>query len=201
MYKMKFYHFFLLVFIAFPTIVWSQDTWKVQGYQAIQCNKVLVLAKISDVIAKKQVEDYTVKFLTNLGVATIPGYSTIRDRSFDSREEFLAFVDSLGVDALLVYTIEDIEKTTELVPSVNVGFSVSGMWGGFLGASTPISGGPKVVTQIIGKGSFYVRNHDTEQWLIRLVGNLDESTSKLAYIFAKSTVKAMKKDKLFILGK
>ncbi|MEI7724405.1 MAG: hypothetical protein WCK09_04825 [Bacteroidota bacterium] len=192
--------------IAFCFIVlahqatWAQTTWKSSDYKPETYRKVMVLAKISDVLAKKQLEDFTVKFLTDKGIDAIPAYANVKKTDGVSREQFLIIADSLKVDALLVYSVNGAEKQVESKPTVSVGVGVGG-YGGYAGASVPISGGTKLVTVVKLSVYFYNRASTDEQWAGQLSGTLDGNTDKLAYTFAKTTVKALIKDGMFVTKK
>jgi len=160
----------------------------------------MVFARISDALARRQLEDNTVKFLNDKGIVAIPAYSNVRQAHVASREAFLAIADSLMVDALLVYSVNGAEQHVQRTSTVSVGVGV-GMYGGYAGASVPISGGAKVVTQVKLSVDFYNRASTDEQWDLQLSGTIDGGTDKLAYSFAKTTVKAMIKDGLFITKK
>jgi hypothetical protein len=200
---MKMKHFL----IAFCCIVFmqsaatAQTSWKASDYKPEAYRKVMVYAKISDVAARKQLEDFTVKFLTDKGIVAIQAYSNVNKAGTASREAFLAIADSLQVDALLVYTVNGAEKHAENTPTVSVGVGVGGMYGGYAGASVPIAGGVKMVTTVKLSADFYNRASKDEQWAMPFSGRLEENTDKLAYNFAKTTVKTMLKDGLFITKK
>ena len=104
------------------------------------------------------------------------------------------------VIALLVYSVNGAERQVENTPTVSVGVGV-GMYGGYAGASVPIAGGAKMVTVVKLTVDFYNRASKDEQWSMQLSGKLDNGTDKLAYTFAKATVKAMVKDGMFVAKK
>lgn len=191
---------FSMVVLAQP-ILFSQTTWKSPGYKPEAMRSVMVLAQVEDKAAKKQLEDFTVKFLTDKGIKAVAAYLTLKRSKFASREDFLAYTDSLDVDGLLVYSVEDAEKVAVNQPTVSVGVGVGGMYGGYMGASAPIAGGAKMVTVVSMSGKFYTRPTTGEQWIIKLSGKLDGPTDKLSHSFSKSTVKAMLKDGLFLSQK
>ena len=178
----------------------AQTTWKASDYKPEPYRKVMILAKISDPVARKQLEDFTVKFLTDKGIIAIPAYSNVKQAHVASREAFLVIADSLQVDALLVYSVNGAERHAESKPTVSVGVGV-GMYGGYAGASVPIAGGTKMVTVVKLSVDFYNRASKDEQWSQQLSGTLEGGTDKLAYTFAKGTVKNMIKDGLFIKKK
>ena len=192
--------FFSVVVFAQP-ILFSQTTWKTPTYKPESLRSVMVLAQVEDKAAKKQLEDFTVKFLTDKGIQAVAAYLTLKRAKFATREDFLAYTDTLGVDGLLVYAVEDAEKAVVNQPTVSVGVGVGGMYGGYMGASAPIAGGAKMVTVVSMSGKFYTRMTTGEQWIIKLSGKLDGPTDKLAHSFAKATTKAMLKDGLFISKK
>jgi hypothetical protein len=195
-------HFLILcslVAIAHP-ILFSQTTWKTPAYKPESLRSVMVLAQVEDKAAKKQLEDFTVRFLTEKNIRAVSAYSTLKRTKFSTREDFLAYTDSLDVDGLLVYSVEDAEKVVDNQPTVSVGVGV-GMYGGYMGASAPIAGGAKMVTVVSMSGKFYTRSTAGEQWIIKLSGKLDGPTDKLAHSFAKTTAKAMLKDGLFMSKK
>jgi len=62
--------------IMMHTSAYAQiSTWKASDYKPEPYRKVMVLAKISDAAARKQLEDFTVKFLTDKGIVAIPAYA------------------------------------------------------------------------------------------------------------------------------
>jgi hypothetical protein len=185
---------------ALQPVLHAQTTWKSPSYKAETIRKVMILAKVTDVAARRQLEDYTVQTLSDKGIQAVAAYSGLKRTHFPTREAFLAYADSIEVDALLVYSVEDSEKIAENTPTVSVGVGV-GMYGGYMGASAPIAGGTKVVTMVTVSGKFYTRYTTGVQWLINLSGKLDGPTDKLAYSFARSTTKAMLKEGLFLPAK
>jgi hypothetical protein len=178
----------------------AQTSWKSAEYKPEPYRKVMVLARVTETNARKQLEDYSVKLLTDKGVTAIPAYATLKKTEGMSREEFMVIADSLQVDALLVYSVNGAEKQVENTPTVSVGVGV-GMYGGYAGASVPISGGAKVVIFVQMTVDFFNRASKDEQWSMQLSGKLDGETDKLAYTFAKSTVKTLLKDGMFVKNK
>ena len=178
----------------------AQAPWKSSDYKPEAYRKVMVLAKISDAVARRQLEDQTVKLLNDKGIVAITAYANVKQTKVVSREAFLLIADSLSVDALLVYSVNGAEKQAQHSPTLSVGVGV-GMYGGYAGASVPIAGGVKMVTVVKLSADFYNRASTDEQWAMQLSGSLADGTDKLAYTFAKTTVKAMMKDGLFVTKK
>ena len=190
---------FSLVVLAQP-VLFSQTTWKSPDYKPETMRRVMIYAKITDVAARKQLEDFTAKLLADKGIEAVAAYSTLKRTKFDTREAFLAYTDSISVDAILAFNVEDAQEMTVNQPTVSVGVGV-GMYGGYAGASAPIAGGAKMVTVVSMSGKFYTRSTTGEQWIIKLSGKLDGPTDKLAHSFAKTTAKAMLIDGLFLSKK
>ena len=176
----------------------TQTPWKASDYKPEAYRKVMVFAKVSDVTARRQLEDATVKLLNEKGITAITAYANIKQSNFKSREEFMVVADSLQVDALVAYSVNGAQRQTETTATVSVGVGVGGMYGGYAGASVPIAGGTKSVTVVKLTVDFLNRASTDEQWSMQLSGTLEDGTDKLAYTFAKSTVKAMIKDGMFI---
>jgi hypothetical protein len=187
---------FCLYVLVLPATM-SQTTWKSPDYKPESYRKVMVLAKVSEPAARRQLEDYTVKLLNDKGVVAIPAYANVKKTEGMSREAFLVIADSLQVDALLVYSVNGAEKRIANTPTVSVGIGV-GMYGGYAGASVPIAGGAKMVTEVKLSVYLYNRASTDEQWAQQLSGTLDGNTDKLAYTFSKTTVKALFKDGMFM---
>jgi len=194
----------ILIAVCFVVLVQpvarAQTSWKSPDYKPEPYRKVMVYAKVSDVASRRQLEDFTVKLMNDKGIVAIPAWSNIKRTEGLSREAFLVIADSLQVDALLVYSVNGAEKRAETSPTVSVGVGV-GMYGGYAGASMPISGGTKLVTIVKMSVYFYNRASVDEQWANQLSGSLEDGTDKLAYTFAKGTVKAMIKDGMFVKKK
>ena len=92
-------------------LLFSQTTWKSPTFKPEPLRSVMVLAQVEDRSAKQQLEDFTVKFLTDKGIKAVSAYATLKRTKFATKEDFLAYTDSLGVDGLLVYAVEDAENS------------------------------------------------------------------------------------------
>jgi hypothetical protein len=194
----------LLIAVCFIFLVQTaanaQETWKDKDYKPEPYRKVMVLAKVTDVTARHQLEDFTVKYLRDKGIDAIPAYSNVKQTHVASREAFLVIADSLQVDALLLYEVNGAQKHAETTSTVSVGVGV-GMYGAYTETSVPISTNTKMVAVVKMSTYFYNRASTDEQWANDLTGTLDGDTGKLANTFAKTTVKAMFRDGLFITKK
>ncbi len=180
-----------------PPVSMAQKTWKASDYKPESYRKVMVLAQLSNFTARRQLEDFTVKYLNDKGIVAIPAYSNMKQTDGISREQFMVIADSLQVDALLVYSLNGAVKRTEVTGTVSVGVGV-GMYGGYAAASVPVSASTKQVADVKLSVYFYNRASLDEQWAWQLAGTLDGNTDKLANTFAKSTVKTMLNDGMFV---
>jgi hypothetical protein len=191
----------LLSIFLLQTIVFAQSSWKSPEYKPEVFRKVMVLAKTSDELKRRQIEDATVKLLIEKGITTIPSYPSITEADIASEETFIIKADALEVDALLVYKITGTNSEYKNAPSVNASIGIPvrmGIFGGFLGTSVPIAGGAKTVNTINATANFYNRSSKSLQWSFALSAKLKKDNSKLANNFALSTVNAMEKDNLFV---
>lgn len=180
----------------------AQMSWKSTEYKPEKYRKVLVLAKTTDDLAKRQIEDATVKFLGEQGIVAIVAYSNIVDADLVSEEAFLIKADALEIDALLVYKVIATNTEYKNGPALNasVGIPVRvGIFGGFLGTNVPLAGGAKTVNTVKVTASFYNRASKAMQWSFPLSAKLKKSTDKIAIDFAKITTNSMLKDHLFVL--
>lgn len=197
------YSLLLFSFFLIQTVVFAQSSWKSPQYKPEAYRKVIVLAKTSNELAKRQIEDAAVKVLKEKGIEAIPAYATITAADLVSEQALIDKADGLGVDALLVYTVTGNNSQYKNKPSVNASLGVPvrvGIFRGFLGGNVPLAGGSKTVKTVQITASFYNRTSKLIQWSFPLSGVLKNDTNKLANSFAKSTVNAMIKDKLFLLN-
>jgi len=191
----------LLSISLIQTIALAQSSWKSPEYKSETYRKVMVLAKITDELKRRQIEDATVKLLIENGIAAITSYPNIIEVDIASEEVFITKADSLEVDALLVYKISGTNSEYKNAPSLNASIGIPvrlGIFGGFLGTSVPIAGGAKTVSTVNATANFYNRSSKSLQWSFPLSAKLKKDNSKLETSFASSTVNAMIKDKLFV---
>jgi len=193
--------FLVLLTLSISQILIAQNSWKSSEYKAENYRKVLVLAKITDQLAKRQLEDGTVKLLEEKGITAIPAYSKLTDADLNEEETFMSKMDDLQVDAAIIYTVKGTEtkykNTTSAGVSVGVPVRV-GIFRGSIGTHVPLAGGTKSARKVNVNASFYNRSSKDMLWSFPLSGKLKNDTSKLAGSFANNTVNAMIKDQLFI---
>lgn len=197
--KIKILFLGLMILISSGNIL-AQSTWKSPNYQKETYRKVIVLAKTSNMGAKRLLEDQTVAELMLNGILAIPAYSNFTDQDLNSEESFLAKANQLEADALLVYTFNPITTEYKNTASVNASLGVPvkvGIFRGFLGTNVPLAGGVKEVQKFSGAVMFYNRQSTDIQWTFGIEGKIGNDSVKQAKGLAKSTVKASLKDGIF----
>ena len=192
-----------IIFIFSMGCASQKGTWKSPTYTPENYRNVLVLAKTSDQLAQRQLEDATVQQLKSKGISAIPAYSNITATDIESEENFRDKADKLQVDALLVYTFGNIESEYKQNPSINahLGLPINlGIFRGYLGTNVPLAGGSRKVETVKGQAGLYTRER-TIQWSQSLKGNLKYGSEEIANEFATRTVRSMIGDDLFLKKK
>jgi hypothetical protein len=179
----------------------SQESWKSPEYKAEPYRKVLVLAKVSDETARRQLEDKTVNLLNDKGIKAIAAYANVTDSDFSSEDVFMTRMDALEVDGLIAYEVKGTNTEYKNSPSVgvNVGVPVRiGIFSGYVGTRVPLAGGTKSEQKVNVNASFYNRSTKAMQWSLPLSGVLKNDPGKLAGVFSITTVNGLMKDKIFL---
>lgn len=178
----------------------KSNTWKSADYVKDTYRKVLVLAKTTDNMARKQLEDATVQNLKTNGIDAIPSYDVIKTSDLETESVFMDKANALNVDALIVYNFGKVKSEYKRKPSINANVGVPvklGIFRGFLGTDVPLAGGNKIVETVNAQVAFYTRQSSSMQWSQSLTGDLKNNTQALALDFANKTVKKMLEDNLF----
>ena len=112
----------------------------------------------------------------------------------------LAKVQEPDIDALIAFTLTNIETTITHTPKVSasVGIPVNvGWFSVFVGTSVPLAGGTSENKTVHVNAGFYTdRNSPDPSWSMDLSGNLANGNEALIYDFVKKTIKAMTKQKV-----
>lgn len=192
--------FLLSIFILGCGSAQQQSSWKSPTYKKETYRKVMVLAKTSDELAQRQLEDATVQQLKSRGINAIPSYSNMDATDISSEENFIAKANALQVDAVLAYSFGNVKSEYRKKPSLNANVGVPvklGIFRAYLGTNVPLAGGNRKVETVNGQAAFYTRNGTSIQWSQSLAGNLKNGTQNLATDFASKTVNRMVADNLF----
>ena len=87
--------------------------------------KVLVIALLSSFDTRRYLEDEVVKQLSDLGTAAVPSTSMMNTKTPVTRETFLAMVDKIGADAVLVTQLTSLQSkgsVADMNPEATVNF-------------------------------------------------------------------------------
>jgi len=162
--------------------------------------KIVVLAKIEQANLKKQFEEAVVGQLKAKGYEAVTSGSIFTNEELEDTETLEKKIEELGIDAALVYTIENFETKVTNTPTVRASVGVPvriGFVHAYIGSSVPLGGGPqqdKIVHLIAG---FYTDKTSTEPaYTIPLSGNLDKGPDALISDFSKKSIKALVKNDL-----
>ncbi len=192
-----------VIFIIFIMTCWTfiSSGWAQKNNQDItKYKKILVLAQVQQADIKKNFENAVVSALSDKGYSATPSYNTITADDIANTARIVAKADSLGVDALLVFTLINIESSVINTPQVtaNVGIPVQiGFFSVFLGSSIPLGGGSTVEKTVNVKAGLYTDRNSTEpSWSLDLTGSLADGNDALIYNFTRKTVKALFKQKI-----
>ena len=178
----------------------STSSWTDPGAQPGSYHKVLVLAHITDDLARRVLEDAVVKGLKDGGVEALAAYQSLTDADLESGETIRAKARELGVDGGLVYTVTGTQTEVKQSASVSVGVGVGGGGGGpfgfFLGASKPLGGGTSTVQQTGVKAEFYGSEAGKPLWIGNFTTDLKNGAEREAATLASLTIKQLKKAKI-----
>lgn len=154
----------------------------------------MVLAKISDDAARKQLEDATVNALKAKGFNAVTAYMHVTADDLSSEEKFIQKIEAEQVDALIVFDKPSTTSEYKNTPSVSAGVGVPvrvGFFNVFLGGSVPIAGGVKQEQVINLKSSFYNKDSRMPFWALDLNGKLNKGTASLADEFSLKVVSSL----------
>jgi len=87
--------------------------------------KVLVIALLSSFDSRRYLEDEVVKQLSELGTDAVPSTSMMNTKTPVTRETFLAMVDEIGADAVLVTQLTSLQSkgtVADMNPETTVNF-------------------------------------------------------------------------------
>lgn len=187
---------FKLILMSF--FILSLSAWTGSKTQPeVKYRKVLVLAKIEQADLKKQFEEAVVSQLKSKGYEALTSSSVFTKEDPENMENLEKKIEELGIDALLAYTVQNVETRVTNTPSVHASVGVPvriGFMHVYVGGSVPLGGGPqqdKIVHMTVG---FYNdKTSEDPAYTMPLSGNLDKGTDALISDFAKKSVKSLVK--------
>jgi hypothetical protein len=145
------------------------NTWSAGTVTPLPGKKMLVLAKISNDIAKRSLEDAVVKGLKDKGIEAIPAYSSVTEADLVSVDTIRKKADELGIDAGIAYTVIDHGEQVVQKPTASVSIGIGGYggygFGGFVGTSVPLGGGATTVHYYEVKGELLLKDSQGPVWI------------------------------------
>ena len=178
----------------------STSSWTDPTAQPATYHKVLVLAKITDDLARRVLEDAVVKGLKDGGIDALAAYPSLTEADLESGDSIRAKAKEVGVDSGVVYTVTGTQTEVKQSASVSVGVGVGGGGGGpfgfFLGASKPLGGGTTTVLQTGVKAEFYGSEVGKPLWIGNFSTDLKNGAEREAATLASQTLKQLKKAKI-----
>jgi len=189
--------FFLLILALWQSM---QECLAQKSKNSPKYNKILVLAKVQQPDIEKTFENAMVAALKDKGYTAVPSYNTFTGNDIENTARLVAKADSLKIDALLAFTLVNIETKIINTPQVNanIGVPVSfGFFSVYVGTSVPLGGGPiEEKTVHLKAGFYYDRNSTEPSWNMDLSDNLGDGTDALIYNFTRKIVKSLFKQKI-----
>jgi hypothetical protein len=188
-------YFILVVFISLPSFFSPATLTAQKNKNPVKYQKILILAKVEQANSKKQFEDAMVKALKDKGYNAIPSYSNLTPDDLSNLDKLSAKADTLKIDALLAFSVINVETTIVNTPQVSASVGVPvrvGFMSVCVGGSVPLGGGPKQVKTVNVRAGLYNKKGSQDPvWSLVLSGNLDNGTDELVYKFVKKTVKTL----------
>lgn len=174
----------------------ATGNWSAPELQPGTYRKVLVLAKVSEDVAKHVLEDTMVKGLADKGIAAVPAYQVLTPADLASADTIRSKAHELGVDAGFVFTVTGEQTQVQSGPTfhASVGVPVSaGPFSVFLGTSVPLGGGSSTVRKIGVKAEFYAAEAAKPLWMGTYATDLKAGVEGEAQQLANLTLKQTKK--------
>ena len=178
----------------------TTSSWSAPDLQPATYQKVVVLAKTTDDVAMRILEDAVVKGLKEKGIEAVQAYLVLKPDDLTSDEAIEAKAKELGADAGLVFTVTG--ENTEVKSGSNVHASVgvpvrAGPFSLFVGTSVPLGGGPSTVKTVGVKAQFFASNVKGPRWIGTYATDLKNGTGRAAEDVAGLALKQLKKSGVF----
>ena len=178
----------------------TTSSWSASDLQPATYRKVVVLARTTDDVAMRILEDAVVKGLKEKGIEAVQAYLVLKPDDLTSDEAIEAKAQELGADAGLVFTVTG--ENTEVKSGSNVHASVgvpvrAGPFSLFVGTSVPLGGGPSTVKTVGVKAQFFASNVKGPRWIGTYATDLKNGTGRAAEDVAGLALKQLKKSGVF----
>lgn len=178
----------------------TDSTWTSPEVKPTAYKKVVVLAKFTDDVAVRSLEDAVVAGLKKQGVDAVQAYLVLTPADLATRESIAAKAVELGADAGIVFTVTSNATQAQAAPSVSVGVGVpvhAGPFSLFVGTSVPLGGGTSTVKAIGVKAQFFAKDVDGPLWIASYTTDLKSGTEGEARGLAGLMLKQLKKAGVF----
>ncbi len=178
----------------------STSTWVTPDLQPAIYQKVVVLAKTTDDVAMRVLEDTVVKGLKEKGIEAVQAYLVLQPADLQSDESIEAKAIELGADAGLVFTVTG--ESTAVKSGSNVHASVgvpvrAGPFSLFVGTSVPLGGGPSAVKTYGIKAQFFAKDLKGPRWIATYTTDLKNGAERAAQDVGALALKQLKKAGVF----
>jgi len=195
----------LLAVVPAAAATKTVNNWAAATVTPLPGKKMLVLAKISDDVAKRSLEDAVVAGLKQKGIEAIPAYTSITEADLVSVEAIRKKAEELGVSAGIAYTVTDQGEQVVQKPHASVSIGIGGYggggFGGFLGTSVPLGGGATTVHYYEVKGELLLLETQGPQWIGTYSTDVAAGAQNEAAAVASLTIKGIKKAGFFKVPK
>lgn len=178
----------------------TASTWTAPDLQPGNYQKVAVLARFTDDVARRILEEEVVKGLKKRGIEAVAAYQVFTPEDLANDEAVEARAEALGVDAGLVFTVTGEDTQVKSSPGVHASVGVpvrAGPFSLFVGTSVPLGGGTSTITTIGLKSEFLTTGSEGPIWIATYTTDLKGGNEKTARKLASEALKQMKKADLF----
>jgi hypothetical protein len=178
----------------------SNSTWVSPDLQPAAYQKVIVLAKTTDDVAMRVLEDAVVNGLKKQGVEAVQAYLVLQPADLESDQTIEAKAIELGADAGVVFTVtgEGTEVKSGSNAYASVGVPVrAGPFSLFVGTSVPLGGGPSAVKTFGIKAQFFAKDIKGPRWIATYTTDLKNGSERAAQDIAALALKQLKKAGVF----
>jgi len=178
----------------------STSTWVSPDLQPANYRKVVVLAKTTDDVAMRVLEDTLVSGLKKQGIEAVQAYLVLQPSDLESDAAIEAKAKDLGADAGLVFVVTG--ESTEVKSGSNVHASVgvpvrAGPFSLFVGTSVPLGGGPSAVKTFGIKAQFFAKDLKGPRFIATYTTDLKNGSERAAQDVAALALKQLKKAGVF----
>jgi hypothetical protein len=178
----------------------TTSTWTAPDLQPATYTKVAVLAKVTDDVARRILEDAVVQGLQERGIGAVAAYQVFTPADLANEEVVRAKARELGVDAGLVFTVTGESTQVKSGPSVHASVGVpvhAGAFSFFLGTSVPLGGGTSTSRKVGLKSEFHAGSGDGPRWIANYSTDLKAGSERAAEEVAAQALKQLKKSGVF----